>query len=264
MIVRILSAVLVLLVASPPSIAQPPPRDLGEAVAVAVRPGWREPDGRHVAGLAIRLAPGWKTYWRAPGRSGIAPRFDWRRSRNVAAVTPVWPRPTVLDQGDERTIGFDGDFVLPLMIQPRDPARPMRLRGTLDIGVCAEVCVPARLRVDAALLPDGEPDGAIRAALSDRPMAVRGATCVLVHHRGGLALSVELAAPPLGAPEVVAFEGPDLWFGDAEVDRRDGVLHAVVPIADPSSGPVALDRARLRITAIGSARAVETLGCLGG
>src|SRR4051812_16992734 len=27
-------------------------------------------------GIEIRLAPGWKTYWRYPGDSGVPPRFD--------------------------------------------------------------------------------------------------------------------------------------------------------------------------------------------
>ena len=31
----------------------------------------------HRAGIEIRLAPGWKTYWRYPGDSGIPPRFDF-------------------------------------------------------------------------------------------------------------------------------------------------------------------------------------------
>ena len=34
----------------------------------------------HRAGIEIRLAPGWKTYWRYPGDSGIAPRFDFSQS----------------------------------------------------------------------------------------------------------------------------------------------------------------------------------------
>src|SRR5690606_15708570 len=32
-----------------------------------------------LAGIEMRLADGWKTYWRRPGDSGIAPRFDWSK-----------------------------------------------------------------------------------------------------------------------------------------------------------------------------------------
>ena len=34
-------------------------------------------------GLQIKLAPGWKTYWRTPGDAGIPPHFDWVGSENL-------------------------------------------------------------------------------------------------------------------------------------------------------------------------------------
>ena len=37
--------------------------------------GWRE-GNTHIAGLTITMAPGWKTYWRAPGDAGIPPAFN--------------------------------------------------------------------------------------------------------------------------------------------------------------------------------------------
>ena len=35
------------------------------------------------AGVELKLSPGWKTYWRYPGDSGVPPRFDFSRSTNV-------------------------------------------------------------------------------------------------------------------------------------------------------------------------------------
>ena len=37
------------------------------------------------AGLQIELEPGWKTYWRSPGSSGLPPQFSFSGSTNVAA-----------------------------------------------------------------------------------------------------------------------------------------------------------------------------------
>jgi len=46
------------------------------------------------AGIQIKLAPGWWTYWRLPGTSGMPPRFDWSGSKNLAAEPElVWPAP---------------------------------------------------------------------------------------------------------------------------------------------------------------------------
>src|SRR5438270_13367762 len=44
-----------------------------------------------LGGIAIQLQPGWHTYWRTPGDSGVPPRFDFSKSENVEAVTVLWP-----------------------------------------------------------------------------------------------------------------------------------------------------------------------------
>src|SRR3981081_4807388 len=44
-----------------------------------------------LGGIAVQLQPGWKTYWRTPGDSGVPPRFDFSKSENVEAVTVMWP-----------------------------------------------------------------------------------------------------------------------------------------------------------------------------
>src|SRR5229473_7347026 len=45
------------------------------------------------AGVEIQLGPGWKTYWRYPGDSGVPPRFRFDRSDNVETVAVLWPAP---------------------------------------------------------------------------------------------------------------------------------------------------------------------------
>src|ERR1700709_2948897 len=52
-----------------------------------------------LGGIAFQLQPGWKTYWRTPGDSGVPPRFDFSKSENVEAVTALWPAPTKFDDG---------------------------------------------------------------------------------------------------------------------------------------------------------------------
>ena len=45
------------------------------------------------AGIEIKLQPGWHTYWRYPGDSGVPPRFDFSGSDNVASVKVLYPAP---------------------------------------------------------------------------------------------------------------------------------------------------------------------------
>ena len=240
--------------------------DVSEVVEIEVLPGWRADGGRHVAGLALRLTPGWKTYWRSPGSTGIAPRLDWRRSDNARAVTARWPRPRVFDQPAGRAIGYDADFVLPLIVQARDPDAPVRLAGRLDIGVCLDVCLPARIDVAAVLPAGGTMDARIAAALGEVPRRIdAAATCDLTPTAEGVALDGRIALAPLGGAETVVFEmpGEDVWISDSRTVRRDGGLSAAAEILPAPGRALAIDRGRIRMTVIGAADAVEIVGCDG-
>src|SRR5690242_9881622 len=39
------------------------------------------------AGIEMRIDPGWKTYWRYAGDSGLPPSFDFSDSENVRSAT---------------------------------------------------------------------------------------------------------------------------------------------------------------------------------
>src|SRR5689334_20896997 len=55
--------------------------------------GTNESNSPLTAGIEIKLKPGWHTYWRYPGDSGIPPRFDFSGSSNVKAVEVFYPAP---------------------------------------------------------------------------------------------------------------------------------------------------------------------------
>src|SRR3954451_20710729 len=70
-----------------------------------------------LGGIAFQLEPGWKTFWRSPGDSGVPPRFDFSRSDNVDAVTVLWPAPSkVPDGAGGHALGYKEQIVLPLRI----------------------------------------------------------------------------------------------------------------------------------------------------
>src|SRR5271156_4567211 len=72
-----------------------------------------------LGGIGFQLEPGWKTYWRTPGDSGVPPRFDFSKSDNVEAVTILWPAPTKFDDGAGGfSLGYHDQVVLPLRIGP--------------------------------------------------------------------------------------------------------------------------------------------------
>src|ERR1700709_2851626 len=52
-----------------------------------------------LGGIAFQLQPGWKTYWRTPGDSGVPPRFEFSKSDNVEAVRGLLPAPLKFAHG---------------------------------------------------------------------------------------------------------------------------------------------------------------------
>ncbi|WGH79676.1 protein-disulfide reductase DsbD domain-containing protein [Jannaschia ovalis] len=262
MLIRLLTLLALALAPALPARAQMQD-DIAQVLRVSLIPGWRQQDGSHVAGLRFDLAPGWRTYWRSAGAAGISPQMDWRGSRGLGSVTPQWPTPTVFRQGRALSIGYDDDFVLPLLIQGAGGGAA-HLDGVLDLGVCAEICLPARIRVSGDLPAGGAPDPAIRAALADRPGRIRAdARCSLRPTRDGMALTGRIPLPPQGRSEAVVFEVPDpsLWVTDAVVSRQGGTLTATSELMAGGGRGVALDRSRVRITVIGDRGAVEIDGC---
>ncbi len=96
-------------------------------------------------GIEIRLDPGWKTYWRYPGDSGVPPSLDFAGSENVKSVTTLWPAPERFTDGaGGHSIGYVGDVVLLLDVALVDPSKPSLLHVKLGYAVCGTLCVPAQ------------------------------------------------------------------------------------------------------------------------
>jgi DsbC/DsbD-like thiol-disulfide interchange protein len=122
------------------------------------------------AGVEIRLAPGWKTYWRYPGDSGVPPRFDFAASQNVKSIAIEWPAPHRHDDDSGTTIVYTGDVIFPLRVVPQDPAKPVKLSLKVGYAVCDKLCVPAEGHVELPL--DRTPsahDAALSAAQAEVP-----------------------------------------------------------------------------------------------
>jgi DsbC/DsbD-like thiol-disulfide interchange protein len=168
------------------------------------------------AAIEIRLDPGWKTYWREPGDSGVPPTFDFSGSENVKSVTVLWPPPERFPDGaGGNSIGYVGDIVLPLRVLPQDATKPPSVHLKLDYAVCGTLCVPAEANLALSLSGNGTEDQAIVAVERQVPRKVAlgagGALAIrAVHREPGDAherVVVEVAAPE-GAAVDLFVEGP--------------------------------------------------------
>ncbi len=133
--------------------ASPWERELHAATRLIAGESIKSSDAKWArAGIEIRLDPGWKTYWRYPGDSGVPPTLDFSGSENVKSVSAFWPAPErFADGAGGNSIGYVGDVVLPLRIVPDDASKLSSLHVKLGYAVCGKLCVPAQAELGLTL-----------------------------------------------------------------------------------------------------------------
>ena len=90
------------------------------------------------AGVLVELEPGWKTYWRMPGDTGIPPQFDWTGSTNSEAVEVSFPVPRRFNDLSGEAIGYHDRVVFPLLVKSSKPDDPVHLQLNMFFAVCKE------------------------------------------------------------------------------------------------------------------------------
>ena len=219
-----------------------------------------------LGGIAFQLQPGWKTYWRTPGDSGVPPRFDFSKSENIEAVTVMWPAPLKFDDGAGGvSLGYHDQTVLPLRIVPKSADKPVTLRAAISYAVCEKICIPVEANAELAFNSVASTeDSALFAALDTvpkpanvgdpNPLTIRD-----VKREGKSAVLVDVVTPD--ARDVNLFvEGPTPDWGlpvpkpvehsPPGVKRFSFALDGVPPGVNP-------DGAALKLTLVGGDRAYE-------
>ncbi len=237
-------------------------------VEATVLPGWQNERGDHVTALRLVLAPGWKTYWRSPGDAGIPPEFDWRGSGNLEGVALHWPTPHVFTQNGMRSVGYKHGVTLPITVRPLEPDKPVELRGQIQIGICKDICVPVSLDVTSLLTDSGAKNPQIAAALADQPMearkgGVKDVRCEVSATGNGLIVRAAVILPHAGGAEDAVMEtsDPQVWVSEPVTRRTGDTLWIEAEMEHVSGRAFALNRSGVRLTVLGSTRAVDITGC---
>lgn len=108
---------------------------------------------QHIAGVQIRLEPGWKTYWRTPGDSGVPPSFDWSGSQNLKEAKVLYPAPHRFADASGTAIGYEDEVVFPVKITPERAGEPVKLKLIVDYGICKTLCIPNQASLHLELPP---------------------------------------------------------------------------------------------------------------
>jgi DsbC/DsbD-like thiol-disulfide interchange protein len=219
-----------------------------------------------LGGIAIQLQPGWKTYWRTPGDSGVPPRFDFSKSDNVEAVTVLWPAPTKFDDGaGGNSLGYHDQVVLPLRIVAKNADKPVTLRADINYAVCERLCIPVEASVQLAFNSVASTeDSALFAALDTVPKPANVGdpnplTILDVKREGRSEVLVDVVSPD-ARPVYLFVEGPTpdwglpvpklLEHGPPGVKRFAFALDGVPPGVNPEG-------AALKFTLVSGDRAYE-------
>ncbi len=120
------------------------------------------PGKTFTAGLLLKMAPGWHTYWQFPGDAGIPTEIKWTLPPGWKAGPIEWPIPLKLDEpGDIQIYGYHDEVLLLVALTP--PAKiadsPVHLAASADWLVCEKICIPGggKVQLDLPVGPSAAP-----------------------------------------------------------------------------------------------------------
>lgn len=93
--------------------------------------------------IDVELQPGWVTYWRNPGESGIPPDFNFSKSSGVAVSQPDFPIPVSKKSFGIVSMVYQNHVAFPFKASPLTSPLSGKLQLDLLMGVCDEICIPA-------------------------------------------------------------------------------------------------------------------------
>lgn len=201
-----------------------------------------------LVGVSIQPQPGWKTYWRAPGESGLPPAFLFKVHENTALPQIKWPAPKRLRLQGLESYGYDAPVIFPFYMTPKDASKPVRIELQVDYAVCKDICVPEQAILSLEIPPGsalGSRDQArLLASLEQIPRADdAGAHRILTSHIDRANGRVELyvtayADTGFQTPDLFVDGAPDLIFSAPlltySLGQRSAMFSLVVTSLDPA------------------------------
>ena len=185
------------------------------------------------AGLLLRMAPGWHTYWKFSGDAGLPTEVKWKLPKGWKIGEIQWPIPQkTIDPGDIQTYGYQDEVLLMQEITPPATIDNSSVKLSADATwlVCEKICVPgsANLELELPRSTTGAPANTEKFARYRRflPHDWPGAKVAAVNWKRGrsdLRLSVK-SATLANYPNVDFYPLPqgDTVVGHPRLESRSG------------------------------------------
>jgi DsbC/DsbD-like thiol-disulfide interchange protein len=232
--------------------------------------GTADDGGAHalLAGVQLRIDPGWKTYWRNPGDSGVPPSFDWTGSKNLKGAEVLYPAPHRFADAGGTAIGYGEDVLFPVKLTPERDGEPVEVKLAFSYGLCKDLCIPNEVSLSLALPADAGKGEALilDAALAQVPKPARSG---LLPEVNGVEAKLDGDAPGLVVDAVFppGATGTDLFIDGGDVfvpvpaplgALVDGKQRFAVTFASPSEA-AAIKGKTLRLTLVSDQGSTETM-----
>lgn len=199
-----------------------------------------KPDGSIPAILEVRLEPGWKTYWRDPGASGIPPQITLDPEGGLVLETMRYPAPQTFGDGAGRYAGYDAPVAFPLVLRRMSEQKDVTIRASVFLGICEDICIPVQGKLELTLKGgefDNPLDGArIAKAFASLPQAPSEDFKVADARFDAAAgvIHIDIRLPDEAGsdePELFLAGPPGVFFGKPAGDRASGPNRRVnVPV----------------------------------
>ena len=221
-----------------------------------------------VAGVQLRMEPGWKTYWRNPGDSGVPPSFDFKGSTNLKQAGVLFPAPRRFAEADGTAIGYDDEVLFPVKITPEREGEAVELKLAFEYGLCKNICIPNEVSLDLVLAP-GAGKGDAMLLESALALVPKPAAPGVLPSVGAVAASLDAAKPEIVIDAVFASDarGTDLFIDGGETfvpvpmsqgPAAGGKQRFVVSFATPAEA-AAIKGKPLTLTLVSDRGSTETL-----
>ncbi|WP_184458331.1 protein-disulfide reductase DsbD domain-containing protein [Rhizobium aethiopicum] len=185
--------------------------------------------GKIRAGLQIEPKPGWITYWREPGNSGIPPQVTIAPAGGVTLDAIGYPVPKHFFKGGIEDIAYDAPVTLPLSLTAAGKGG-VEIDAAAFIGICKDICVPFQaklsLKLGRAMQSHPEEEAILAAADATLPKSPSDDFKVTAHaisaDRKTLSLTLALPGDGKGAPDIIVTGPSGYAFTKQSGGKRDG------------------------------------------
>lgn len=184
------------------------------------------------------IEPEWHIYWKNPGETGAPTQFEVEAPPSYTVGEPIFARPERIEAETGVTYGYEKRAVVAIPIKaPEGIAEgTVTINTSINYLVCKSICLMGDANTSMTIHTSPTTTGH-KASLDTTgaklevsfPKPIKDVEHASASFDG---TKLTIVAPAEGTDEATFFplELPGVTYGKAQLDRKDGALHMIVPV----------------------------------